>query len=131
MQGTILLVLLMLVVVPVVIMVSYQWEHDRSRNLIAQWAAENRYELLAASRQYWTLGTPFWFTAKGQTVYRIEARDYQGNTYTGYALCGGRFMGLWSDRVEVKWDKPPYEQWKEKPKFDVEKRKNEEYSGLR
>jgi hypothetical protein len=111
----------------VIAYLSWQWESNRSQKLIEQWTSEHGYELISANRSYWKIGTPFWATSKSQRVYRLVARDQQGNVYSGYALCGGRFMGLWSDRVEVKWDDAPVEQWKEKAKYSVEKRKNDEY----
>ena len=98
--------------------------------MIEQWAAENGFRLVSSSYCWFTLGTPFWAAnQKNHTLYRITVQDAQNHVMSGYALCGGFWLGLWSDRVEVKWDQETVEKLKnddlEEPKNDFVKRKNE------
>jgi hypothetical protein len=112
-----------------IVFVSWRWENKRSYRLIEQWAYMNRYKLLRADRQFLEFLSPFWLAGKGQTVYRFEVKDYHGQCYKGYALCGGRYLGLWSNRIEIKWDNLPVEKGKhelEKPKNDFKKKKRHE-----
>ncbi len=111
------------------IVICFYWEQSRSVSMIDRWAGENGLQLLSASRCFFKIGTPFWATNKNHTVYRITVQDTQDNVMSGYVLCGGFFLGLLSDRVEVKWDNEAVEKSKnenvEKPKNDFIKRENE------
>ncbi len=105
------------------------WEGSRSNDIIQAWANKNGLHLLSSQRCFFTLATPFWaaINSKNRPIYRISVEDSSGNRMAGYALCGGIFMGLWSDGIQVKWDAPF--DWKrknddlEKPKNDFVKRK--------
>ncbi len=85
------------------------WGYSQSIHIIGRWADRNGLQLVSSSRCYWTLGTPFWaaLNQRNRTLYRITVADSVGNRMSGYALCGGAFLGMWSDRVEVKWDDSP------------------------
>lgn len=39
-----------------------------------------------------------------QTVYRVTVEDGAGDVRRGWVRCGGFMVGLWSDKVQVKWD---------------------------
>jgi hypothetical protein len=76
---------------------------SRSRYLLTEWAYQNGYELLTAQLRPFRKG-PFWWSSRGQTVYRVEARDQQGNIRTGWVRCGSGLLGVLANVVEVKWD---------------------------
>ena len=103
--GNAFLIILFIGFIIFLAVASYTWTGTRSVSMLEQWASENGFQLLDSSRSYFKLGTPFWAAGtKNRTIYRITVRDAHGTTMSGYALCGGWFLGLWSDRVEVKWD---------------------------
>src|SRR5260221_10463541 len=99
--GSALGMLLFGVLVVVVLFASLTWTQGRSASMMEQWASENGYQLISSSRCYFTLGTPFWAAnMKRHMVYRITVQDAYNNTMSGYALCGGYFLGMWSNNFE-------------------------------
>ncbi len=113
----------------VLVILSIVWSHSRSKGMIEQWATENGLHLVDSSYCWFKIGTPFWAANKNHTLYRVTMQDDSGHLMLGYALCGSFFMGLLSDRVEVKWDDETVEKLKNdtigKLKNDFIKRKNE------
>ena len=80
------------------------WHYARSRSLLEEWASENGYRILSSEHRHLARGPFFWTTSKGQTVYRVSIEDREGRVRSGWVRCGSWMMGLWSDRVQVKWD---------------------------
>ena len=80
------------------------WHFSRSRSLLEPWAAENGYRIVESSYRNLVRGPFFWTTSKGQTVYRVTVEDESGRRRSGWVRCGGWFLGLLSDRVDVRWD---------------------------
>ena len=80
------------------------WHFSRSRSLLEQWASENGYTIL--HREYRNLfrGPFFWTSSKTQTVYYVQVRDRDGNVRTGWVRCGSWWLGLMSDKTEVRWE---------------------------
>lgn len=75
-----------------------------AEGLVEQWAATNGYQLLECE-QRWLRSGPFFFTkSKSQRVFRIVVSDQEGNVLRGYAKCGGWFLGMWSEQIQVRWD---------------------------
>ena len=71
----------------------------RSKQLVAKWADENGYGLLAA--QYsWFLRGPYFWSSRGQVIYRVQVRDEMGLVRSGWVRCGSWFAGVFSDKVE-------------------------------
>jgi hypothetical protein len=96
-----ILLVAVLVVIGAVRMV---WRFRRSDSLLEQWADQNGYRLIV--QEYRTLlhGPFFMTTSMGQTVYYVTVEDHGGRQRKGWVRCGGRFLGLFSDNVEVGWD---------------------------
>jgi len=80
---------------------SIAWHWFRSRFLLRQWAKANGFELVKMSIPWTTIG-PF-LASKRQEVYQIRVRDRQGRERSGWAKCGGYFLGFIVDKVEVEW----------------------------
>jgi len=82
---------------------AFYWNVARSRTVLQGWAALNGFEILESEFRFFRRGPFFWTTSKGQTVYYVTVRDAQGQTRSGWVRCGSWWLGLWSDRAEVRW----------------------------
>src|SRR5258708_32392107 len=71
--------------------------------MLQRWVQAQELILLSAE-SCWFFKGPYFFTTRGQEVYRITVRDAAGATGTGYARCGGYWLGTLTDQVEVTWD---------------------------
>jgi hypothetical protein len=80
------------------------WHFGRSSSLLHQWAARNGYHLIRQEYRTFFKGPFFWTSTKGQTVYYVVVEDARGNKRSGWVRCGGWWLGLLSDNVEVRWD---------------------------
>jgi hypothetical protein len=76
---------------------------SRSQKLLKRWAEENGVEFIDAEYRMFRKG-PFVWSSRGQTVYRVEVRDTQGIERKGWVRCGSWWAGVFSDKVEAKWD---------------------------
>lgn len=101
-------VLLVFVVVAVGV-ASIVWHFWRSRSILQGWADENGFRLIESRYRWIARGPFFWTTSKSQAVYRITVEDAQGQRRTGWARCGTWLGGLWSRRVDVRWDDVPHQ----------------------
>ncbi len=79
------------------------WRSSRSRLIVKDWAQKNGYQLVSSNYCVFWRG-PFWFTSRGQTVYRVIVRDQQGTLRSGWVRCGSWFLGLLSTQTEVRWE---------------------------
>lgn len=80
------------------------WQSSRSEALIDGWANDNHLTVVRKEARTLRRGPMFWSTAKGQTVYRITVREQHGMERSGWIRCGERWRGLYSHKVEVRWD---------------------------
>src|SRR5262245_6689499 len=86
---------------------SLVWHSRRSRSLLERWAAPNGYRVIDADYRDFFRGPFFWTSSKGQTVYRVTVEVGTGIIRRGWVRCGGRWLGLLSEHVEVRWDEAP------------------------
>jgi hypothetical protein len=96
--------ILLVAVVVVIGSVTLVWHFSRSGFLLRQWAEQNGYQLIDQEYRTFFRGPFFMTTAKGQTVYYVTVEDRVGRRRKGWVRCGGWFLGLLSDNVEVLWD---------------------------
>jgi len=75
----------------------------RARYLLQEWARKNGYVLVKVRVNWLGLG-PYVVVSNRQEVFRIRARDRHGRERNGSAICGGIFLGLLVNTVEVEWD---------------------------
>jgi len=91
-------------VVILLVIASVFWHYSRSRSLLQQWADENGFVIVHSEYRSFFKGPYFWTSSKSQTVYYVTVRDRDGNERNGWVRCGGLFLGLLSDRTDVRWD---------------------------
>ena len=82
---------------------SITWHWFRSRFLLKKWAEANGYELVKMDMNWFGIA-PFVFISRRQEVYRIRVRDHSGRERSGWAKCGGFWLGFVVDKVEVAWN---------------------------
>lgn len=76
-----------------------------AKRRLKQWAQRNNYTINKCKMCLINIGPFSYFgTSGGQSIFKIEAVNSEGEIRTGYARAGGFFFGLLRDRVEVKWD---------------------------
>ena len=75
----------------------------RSERIVREWAVKNGLDLEEAEFRMFRKG-PFWFSGRGQVVYRVAARDAQGRLRRGWVRCGGFLLGVMENKVEARWD---------------------------
>ncbi len=81
----------------------FQAMFARSRVLLRRWAADNGFELLEYNYRMIRKG-PFWWSQRGQVVYRVRIRDRQGRERAGWVRCGSILLGVFGDQVEGRLD---------------------------
>jgi hypothetical protein len=87
-----------------VVVLAIVWHYSRSNDLLHQWAERHGYRIVRQEYRNFFKGPFFWTTSRGQTVYYVTVEDRQGQQRNGWVRCGGRFLGLLSDNVDVRWD---------------------------
>ncbi len=80
------------------------WHFSRSSDLLHQWAERHGYRIVQQEYRNFFKGPFFWTSSKGQTVYYVTVEDRAGHRRNGWVRCGGWFLGLLSNDVEVRWD---------------------------
>jgi hypothetical protein len=75
----------------------------RSRSFVERWAEKKGYQLLQAEMRLFRRG-PFFWSSKGQTVYRVAVLDEQGRERGGWVRCGHWILGMAVEHVEASWD---------------------------
>jgi hypothetical protein len=89
----------------IVIMVSSMiWRGSRSESMLQKWARENGFTLLSEERRTFFKGPFFWTSGKGQMVFYVAVRDAAGHIRHAWIRCGGYFLGMISDHMDVEWD---------------------------
>lgn len=85
------------------------WQARRSSKMIDDWADEHGFEVVEKKQPLINLGPFRWENPHGRTFYQITARDDQGQEHGGWVCCGAEWLGLFSNKVEVRWDtgEPP------------------------
>ena len=88
----------------VVALAAIFWESRRSSRMITDWAEELGYTVLAKKQPLVNLGPFRWENPHGRTFYHVTVRDSLGQEHGGWVCCGAEWLGLFSNRVEVRWD---------------------------
>ncbi len=78
------------------------WHWFRSRSLLKKWANENGFELVRMNQKK-LYKSPF-VSSRHQEVFHIRVRDNKGRERSGWAKCGGYFLGFLVNKVEVTLD---------------------------
>ncbi len=83
---------------------SLVWHFHRSQTLLERWARESGLRVVSREYRWFFKGPFFWTSSRGQTVYYVTVEDDAGRRRTGWVRCGGWFLGLLSDHVDVAWE---------------------------
>ncbi len=80
------------------------WHFRRSNSLLQEWARRNGLRVLRQDFRFLFRGPFFLTTSQHQTVYHVTVEDQQGNQRHCWVRCGSWFLGLFSDKVEARWE---------------------------
>ena len=98
-------IILLVICLPLVV-ASLCFHTWRSDALLDRFVKERGYRLIRKERRTLFRGPFFFSTGRGQEVYYITVEDREGQLLCGYVRCGGAIFGMFSDNLEVIWDKP-------------------------
>jgi hypothetical protein len=76
----------------------------RARGMVERWAAQNGFQVVEMRYSWLSRGPFFWTSSKEQLVYRLTVRDRYGDQHGAWVRCGSFWLGMWSDKVDVRWD---------------------------
>ncbi len=95
-----------LVFIPIagLVLLSMLWHFSRSSSILQQWADRNGYRIIDQQYRTFFKGPFFWTSTKGQVVYYVKGEDAKGRRRSGWVRCGGWFLGLLSNHVDVRWE---------------------------
>lgn len=85
------------------VLLSVAFSSRRSHDIIDEWAESKGLTVTSKERRMLMKG-PFFFASHGQTVYYVTVRNSEGRQRSAYVKCGGFFLGLFSDQIDVRWD---------------------------
>jgi hypothetical protein len=71
--------------------------------MLERWAQENDLQLLETQYKWFRYGPFFWHN-RMQTIYRFAVQDATGQVHSGWARVGNWWFGVFTYRVEVRWD---------------------------
>jgi cbb3-type cytochrome oxidase subunit 3 len=86
------------------------WLYSRRAKAIwEKWAAANGFVITKIGQPYFTVPGPFkrWTRRPGQIICSFSVRDRVGGEQSGWALCGSNLGGVFTEKIEVRWDRPP------------------------
>jgi hypothetical protein len=81
------------------------WHYRRAASILENWAYNHRFRILSREYRYFFRGPFTWFSSKNQVVYYVTVENKNGEVRTGWVRCGSYFLGLWSDDVDVQWER--------------------------
>jgi hypothetical protein len=76
----------------------------RSGDMVRKWADKHRYRVLECHECAGPPGGTFLFAGSFRH-YQVVVEDTEGRTRSGRLRCGDLLFGLFSDNVEVTWDR--------------------------
>src|SRR5262245_17731270 len=76
----------------------------RGGNMVQKWADKHKYHILECHECSAPLGGTFLFAGSFKH-YQVVVEDMQGRVRSGRLRCGDLLLGLFSDNVEVTWDR--------------------------
>lgn len=80
------------------------WACFRARRLLRRWANENGFRLLAFKAVVSGPREWMWTSSSRQVLYSVRVLDKNGQERRGWVRCGTFWNGIFSDKIEVKWE---------------------------
>ena len=81
------------------------WGLHRSSIMVSNWAEAHGYHVVEKKQPLINLGPYRWENPRGRTFYYITVRSRDGQIHRGWVSCGVEYLGLFVNKVEVRWDK--------------------------
>ena len=103
MENDIVSMTILVVIAVGILYGAYTFMKTRSEEILNKWAYENDYQILELQPKVFNRG-PFIWASKSQSIFWVAVEDAEGTQRTGWVKCGSYMGGIFSDKVEVKWD---------------------------
>jgi hypothetical protein len=93
----------LLLISGVVVFTYVTWCFTRARFILYRWAKDNGFHLLNFKAV--VSGPPKWdwTSSRSQVLYSVHICNKDGQERRGWVRCGSFWAGVFSDKVEVKW----------------------------
>jgi hypothetical protein len=88
----------------IVIIAAITFDYYRSNSILQRWADQNGYRIVQRERRAFFRGPFFWTTGHNRVVFYVTVEDAHGQQRNAWVRCGGWFLGLLSNNVDVRWD---------------------------
>jgi hypothetical protein len=98
----------MFIMIPTALLVAC-WairRRKRARSMLDHWAIENELQIVDSEFRRVLRGPFLWTSSKYQVVYLVNVREKNGLERSAWIRCGGYWTGLFTDKVEIKWNDP-------------------------
>lgn len=83
----------------------YKWQYSKADEILENWSKENGLTVIKKERANIDgTGPGVRYAGNTQVIYRIEAKDVDGNIRTGVAHIGSENTGTLSDQIDVVWE---------------------------
>jgi hypothetical protein len=79
----------------------------RAVAMLSRWTHRNGFFLIGCEIRRLDLGPFLYRSSPPQVILRFAVLDKHGHRQTGWARCGHPLVGLFGDRVTVRWDAVP------------------------
>ena len=80
------------------------WSNQRATAMIDTWAQQNGLRIVQREQRWFRKGPYFWRSSKYQQVWYVTVIDPHGMQHRVWVRCGGHFLGVWSDKIDVRWE---------------------------
>jgi hypothetical protein len=86
-----------------ILLITYvTWCFLRSRSLLHRWAITNEFQILDSRLS--PSGPLSWTSSRSQIIYFVCVRDKEGQERRGWVRCGSFWVGVFSNKIEVRWE---------------------------
>jgi hypothetical protein len=92
------------IVIILIAVLSMSFRSSRSGSMLEQWAQDNEVTLLSQDYRTFFKGPYFWTSTKGQMIFYVTVQDRHARIRHAWVRCGGYWMGMLSDHIDVVWE---------------------------
>ncbi len=88
----------------IIVIIGFIWTKRAADISLNRWAQRSNYQIISREPRALRTGPFFLRTGKGQHVYHVTVSDSRGKIRSGWVRVGDWWVGLTSDKADVRWD---------------------------